>query len=100
MLWQFVCSGSTNAQVFVSSQINTTTYLYMMQQDGLLQWHRLRDPLTRGFFFFGWPRTTAVIEARGDHSLWAVDSWFYDNGLIPEILPLEQWKEGWSPARS
>lgn len=81
----------------IDESTNTTTYLYMMQQDGLLKWHRLGDPVTRGFFFFGWPHTTAVIEAREDDNLWAVDSWFYDNGVPPEILPLEQWQEGWRP---
>jgi len=84
----------------IDESTNTTTYLYMIQQDGLLHLHRLRDPVTRGFFFFGWPHTTAVIEAIEDRSLWAVDSWFHDNSVPPEILPLEQWKEGWRPAGS
>ncbi|WP_275098405.1 hypothetical protein [Sedimenticola hydrogenitrophicus] len=81
----------------IDESTNTTSYLYLLQQDGLLRWHRLRDPVTRGFFFFGWPHTTAVIEAREDRRLWAVDSWFHDNGIAPEILPLEHWKQGWSP---
>lgn len=84
----------------IDESTNTTTYLYMLQQDGLLKWHRLKDPVTRGFFLFGWPHTTAVIQAREDRSLWAVDSWFHDNGLPPEIVPLEQWRGGWSPAGS
>jgi hypothetical protein len=25
------------------------------------------------------------------------DSCFHDNGVAPEILPLEQWKQGWRP---
>ncbi|WP_260293836.1 hypothetical protein [Sedimenticola hydrogenitrophicus] len=81
----------------IDESTNTTSYLYLLQQDGLLRWHRLRDPVTRGFFFFGWPHTTAVIEAREERRLWAVDSWFHDNGIAPEILPLEQWKQGWRP---
>jgi hypothetical protein len=81
----------------IDESTNTTSYLYMLQQDGLLRWHRLSDPVTRGFFLFGWPHTTAVIEAREDRRLWAVDSWFHDNGVAPEILPLEQWKQGWRP---
>ncbi len=81
----------------IDESTNTTTYLYMLQQAGLLKWHRLKDPVTRGFFLFGWPHTTAVIEEQKDSSLWAVDSWFHDNGIAPEILPLEQWRQGWSP---
>lgn len=81
----------------IDESTNTTTYLYMLQQAGLLHWHQLRDPVTRGFFFFGWPHTTAVIEAQDARRLWAVDSWFHDNGQPPEIVPLDQWRQGWSP---
>lgn len=84
----------------IDESTNTTTYLYMLQRDGLLRWHRLKDPVTRGFFLFGWPHTTAVIESRKAGSRWAVDSWFHDNGLPPEIVPLEQWRAGWSPSGS
>ena len=83
----------------IDESTNSTSYLFMMQQDGLLKWHRLEDPVTRGFFFFGWPHTTAVIQALDNQSRWAVDSWFHDNGIAPEIIPLKQWKDGWSPSR-
>ncbi|WP_428607131.1 hypothetical protein [Sedimenticola sp.] len=81
----------------IDESTNTTTYLYMLQQDGLLHWHRVKEPVTRGFLLFGWPHTTAVIEQENNRQLWAVDSWFHDNGTAPEIVPLEQWKQGWSP---
>ncbi|WP_052761063.1 hypothetical protein [Sedimenticola thiotaurini] len=84
----------------IDESTNTTTYLYMLQKQGLLKWHRLKDPVTRGFFLFGWPHTTAVIEQQEGNRLWAVDAWFHDNGLPPEIVPLEQWRDGWSPADS
>ncbi len=81
----------------IDESTNTTNYIYMMQEAGLLQWHRLKEPVTRGFFFFGWPHTTAVIEEKSNATNWAIDSWFHDNGIKPEIIPLSQWKSGWRP---
>ncbi|MCW8945285.1 MAG: hypothetical protein OQL27_10965 [Sedimenticola sp.] len=82
----------------IDESTNTTTYLYMIQQAGVLKWHQLKDPVTRGFFFFGWPHTTAVIQQQDNRTEWAVDSWFHDNGVTPEIVPLPQWESGWNPA--
>mgnify|MGYP006950043666 CR=1 FL=1 len=50
-----------------------------------------------GFIIFGWPHTTAVVEEVASGERWAVDSWFHDNGVAPEILELPRWKAGWSP---
>ncbi len=82
----------------VDESTNTTTYLALIEREGLLQWHRVAGLSTRGFIIFGWPHTTAVIEQREDGARWAVDSWFHDNGVAPEVLPIAQWKKGWSPA--
>lgn len=30
-------------------------------------------------------------------ALFAVDSWFLDNGVESFILPLEMWAQGWKP---
>ncbi|MCW8890369.1 MAG: hypothetical protein OQL20_06910, partial [Sedimenticola sp.] len=82
----------------IDESTNTTNYLYMIQQAGALRWHHLKEPVTRGFFFFGWPHTTAVIQQQDTKTEWAVDSWFHDNGIAPEIIPLKQWAAGWNPA--
>ncbi|MCL5669215.1 MAG: hypothetical protein M1392_04395 [Gammaproteobacteria bacterium] len=81
----------------IDESTNTTTYLAMMAHDGLLQWHTVEDRVTRGFFIFGWPHTTAVICDITDSQRYAVDSWFRDNGEEPYILPLEIWRGGWQP---
>jgi hypothetical protein len=83
----------------IDESTNTTNYLYMMQEAGLIQWHQLKEPVTRGFFFFGWPHTTAVIEEKAGATDWAIDSWFHDNGVKPEIIPLTQWRSGWRPEK-
>lgn len=79
---------------------NSTTYMRLMQQDGLMRLHDIQDTKTRSFFLNGWPHTTAVIRYKQSNQRYAVDSWFYDNGAPAVIIPLELWKSGWKPAGS
>ena len=76
---------------------NTTTYLKLLQQEGLLRFHEVRERSTRFGLFAGMPHTTAVIRDLATRQDYAVDSWFYDNGELPVIMPLEEWLAGWSP---
>lgn len=78
--------------------INTTTYMRLMQQAGLIKWHEIEDTRTRNFFFNGWPHSTAVIRDAKSSTRFAVDSWFYDNGVPPVIVPFKEWKAGYRPA--
>ena len=83
----------------IDESINTTTYLRILQRAGLLHWHTVEDRSTRGWFVRGWPHTTAVIRDTRSGELYAVDSWFEDNGKPPYIVPLKQWKNGWEPGK-
>lgn len=80
--------------------INTTTYMRLMLQAGLLKFHAVEDTRTRHFFFSGWPHTTAVIRQLDTHARYAVDSWFFDNGQPATIVPFEVWKDGYIPEGS
>jgi len=80
--------------------INTTSYIRLMRQAGLIQWHEIEDMRTRNFFFTGWPHTTAVIHEIANGQRYAVDSWFYDNGLPAIIVPFSVWKSGYIPEDS
>ena len=81
----------------IDESTNTTTYLYMLEQAGYLKWHTLVDSSTRFGIFAGMPHTTAVIEDINTHTRYAVDSWFFDNGMPPAIIKLSAWKKGWDP---
>jgi len=81
--------GKTGQMDCVDESTNNTTYLYMLEQAGYLKWHRLVDSSTR----FG----IAVIEDNDTHIRYAVDSWFFDNGMPPVIVKLSAWEEGWDP---
>lgn len=98
-------NGGDGQMDCIDESINTTLYLTMFQKFGLMRRHRVEDRATRGWFIGGWPHTTAVIgetavlQETGGSRLWAVDSWFLDNGEPPFIIPLEAWKSGWEPIR-
>lgn len=86
--------------------INTSNFIAMLQGDDLLHFHRLSTPVQHGIMAgWSWPHATAVIaEISGpatglDRSVrYAVDSWFHDNGALPEVVPATAWKAGWQPA--
>ncbi len=80
--------------------INSTTYMRLMHQSGLIRFHEIEDTRTRNFFFTGWPHSTAVIREVATGERYAVDSWFYDNGFPATIVPFAVWKAGYIPEDS
>jgi hypothetical protein len=79
--------------------LNTTMYLVMMDKKGLLKFHAPsapdgRVPIIHSGF---WPHRTATIVEKETGTVYAVDSWFWDNGQPAEIVPLDKWKAGWKP---
>lgn len=80
--------------------INSTTYMRLMRQNGLIKLHEVEDMRTRNFFFSGWPHSTAVIHEITSGDRYAVDSWFYDNGFPATIVPFALWKSGYIPPDS
>ena len=82
----------------IDESTNTTTYLRLLERDGLLRFHRVAERATRFGLFVGMPHSTAVIEEFDSGSRYAVDSWFRDNGQLPHIVRLEDWRSGLDPA--
>ena len=83
----------------VDESINTSIYLSTLAQRGLLKFHTIGSPTSRVPIVHAgrWPHQTAVIQEKETENFFAVDSWFHDNGLPPEIIPLKEWKAGWKP---
>jgi len=79
----------------IDESTNTTSYMRMMQAAGLIRWHSIEDRRTRYPSLLSWPHTTAVIKDQHTGTLYVVDSWFYENGHEPVIIPLPEWKAGW-----
>jgi len=69
---------------------NTTTYLYMIENDGLLKFHKVHDRVVRDRFWMV-PHWTGVIEDKTTGVKYSVDSWFKKNGVAPVVVTLERW---------
>ena len=81
----------------IDESTNTTTYLKLLERDGLLRYHRVAGRATRFGLFVGMPHSTAVIEELDSGGRYVVDSWFHDNGRPPHIVRLEDWYSGQDP---
>lgn len=83
----------------VDESVNTTTYLSLLEQKGLMKHHKTGTPTARTIFTTArpGPHQTAVLIATDTGEKYAVDSWFHDNGYPAEIVPLKKWKWGWRP---
>ena len=83
----------------VGETVNTTVYLSLIEDDGLLAWHTLGPPADRNLFTGAccWPHKTAVVTETSDGTSFAIDSWFHDNGVPAEVVPLSDWLSGWRP---
>lgn len=77
----------------IAESKNTTTYLQLLFNDGLLRWHEINERQVRYPLIFD-THWTAVILDRNSGQRYAVDSWFLDNGEPPYIQPLEDWLSG------
>ncbi len=77
----------------IDESTNTTTYLQLLEAQHLLRWHKVGQRVKRATYLFNDHWTATLIDnVSGD--AYAVDSWFWDNGQLPEILPLAQWRKG------
>ena len=81
----------------VDEATNTTTFLRMLEHDKRLKWFSVGTPVSRGMLISGWPHSTATIAEIKSGRQYAVDSWFFDNGMNASVISLESWMAGWTP---
>jgi len=91
----FTDNGLNGQMDCIDEATNSTVYLRMLDDAGLLSFHQQASRTSRGGLFA--PHNTATIVETDSSLRYAVDSWFNDNGEIPAIVPLSQWKKGWKP---
>jgi hypothetical protein len=80
---QFDCLDKTS---------NTIGVLAIVAEMGLLRHHVIDAPESRGFIIGGLPHTTAVVRERKSGQQWALDGWTHNNGELPDVLRLEEWR--------
>jgi len=74
----------------IDESTNTFQYLAALEELNLLNWHRVEPKIRRMVWFAD--HWTAVISEVEMGNRFAVDSWYRDNGELPYIQPLEDWK--------
>lgn len=90
----FSASGDPTQQDCVDEATNTTSYLLVLQRNGLIRHHTVATPFSKSNALRGvegWPHWTAVIEEKTGGQRWAVDSWIYANGENPAVVEVEKW---------
>jgi hypothetical protein len=91
---EFNGPGDPTQQDCVDEATNTTSYLLILQNAGLLKHHTVGRPFSKGNILLGvsnWPHWTAVLWEKGNKQKWAVDSWIYANGENPVVVEAEKW---------
>jgi hypothetical protein len=82
----------------VDETTNTSIYLTLLARAGYLKWHKIEGWAGRGALIDGnWPHQTAVILELRSKTPYAVDSWFEHNGRAAHVVPLAEWRDGWTP---
>ncbi len=88
----FFGSGDKRQQDCVDEATNTTSYLLVMERNGMLTHHKVSRPIAKGNMILGrWPHWGAMIEERATGKRFAVDSFFYENGKPPVIMASSRW---------
>ena len=64
----------------IDESINTTTYLTLFEQSGLLRWHRVIERIQRRAMINA--HWSSQIEDIVSGKRYVVDSWFQDNGTV------------------
>ena len=85
----------------IDHSTTTTRLLRMIDAQGWLRYHRVREPVLRSRFVI-FEHYSALIEEvdaamAQDERRYVVDSWFFDNGQPAAVMPLARWQAGESP---
>lgn len=95
--------GVHGAMDCIDHTITTTRFMRLLERRGALRFHRVLEPVERGWIMH---HVSAQIEEIGPHLMhaetehihrFAVDSWYVDNGRPAPIIPMELWYEGSDP---
>jgi hypothetical protein len=96
----FRSSGDPTQQDCVDEATNTTSYLLVLQANGLIKHHVVETPMAKGNVLKGlvrgqpveyWPHWAAVIKEKKTGQRYAVDSWPFPMGENPGVQKIEDW---------
>lgn len=86
----------------VDESTNTTIYMILLNQKGLLKFHTVEQPQVRYPLVSGrgWMHQTAVVRETKTGAEYAIDSWFDEPGHTARIVPIDAWMAGWTPEKA
>jgi len=88
--------GADGKMDCIDHSTNTTAFLRLLQARGWLRFHEVLERLMRRRFFFA-EHWAARIRERATGQVYAVDSWYVDNGKPAVVMPIEDWLAGMTP---
>lgn len=75
----------------IDESTNTRSLLLFLEENRLLNHHKVEWNVSRGFFVDGrYPHSTAVLRDPSGKK-WAIDSWYEAAGGLPDVMPLSEW---------
>ena len=80
----------------IDESANATAYLHLLEGRGWLKYHRVLEPLKRAPLLVNDHWAARIVEKKTGQ-VFAVDSWFLDNGQPAFVVPLEEWRNGAEP---
>lgn len=84
-------SDATNFDCFDTTR-DTTSLLLVLQEWGLLKFHKVGNPRYRGNpFALQTPHNTAVVVDKASRVEWVVDLWPKKYAEAPDVMPVERW---------
>lgn len=84
-----VAGGSHGQMDCIDESLNVTTFLRLLEREGLLKFHRVVD---RAYRRTMWDQHWAgQIEDITTRERWVVDSWFHEYGMLPYVQTAHSW---------
>ena len=82
----------------IDEAINTTHYLEFFAAQDLLNFHRVHEPVHRGYFINGvYPHNSGALEETATGRVYVIDSYYFDAGTAAYVVPLDVWLAEWRP---
>ena len=75
---------------------NTTAFLRLIEQRGMLRFHSVGEPARRVRYLVAEHWSARIID-QGSTQEYVVDSWFFDLGVPAVVMPLAAWRAGEEP---
>jgi hypothetical protein len=89
-------NGENGQMDCIDHSTNTDIFLGLLELHGWLRFHEVLAPIRRVRYLVS-EHWAASVRDRKTRQLYAVDSWYFDNGRPALVLTVEDWRSGNTP---